>query len=639
LLAAVLVPTACVLWFMAEAVRNEQLAVRQRLEDLYRERLIEARDQMDTALQERLEKIDLLAATQEPPLVFATIAEKKWADGAIIHDASGRVCYPTEFERSSSTSLLDDLNWQEAERFEFLNQDFAAAAALYKSIAEKQTDPAGSARALLAQARCFAKGGKHQAALDILTWSLAESRFSDARDPEGRLIAPNALLLALRLMGDPLRADFEPPASVLARRLADYSPPAMPSAQRRFLMKELTALWPNAPQFPTLAAEEIAAEYLESEGRPPAEDSQFSLAGPARLWQLAMPTGRVTLLMKQEPLFSEMQAVVESQLRIEGMSVKFELSRNPMTPSGAFLSIPGGKYLPFAWLELHLEDSGAFVLAAEGKTQGYIWTGTLVIALVAILALLIGRSVFRQMKLTRLKNDLIATVSHELKTPLSSMRVLVDTLLEERCKDEQQKREYLQLIAKENARLSRLIDNFLTFSRMERNKRAFEFTEVHASEIITSVMEAMKERFEAPECRLEVKVDSNLPPVMGDRDALITVLLNLLDNAWKYSGPQKHVIVRGFASAGQIGLEVQDNGVGLSKRAVKKIFDRFYQVDQRLSRETGGCGLGLSIVEFIVAAHGGTIEVQSRPGSGSTFTVRLPVAGNGARASLQENAR
>jgi signal transduction histidine kinase len=113
--------------------------------------------------------------------------------------------------------------------------------------------------------------------------------------------------------------------------------------------------------------------------------------------------------------------------------------------------------------------------------------------------------------------------------------------------------------------------------------------------------------------------------ITGDQDALVTVLLNLLDNAFKYSADEKHIVLRAYAADKNICLEVEDNGVGLSRRAVKKIFDRFYQVDQSLSRETGGCGLGLSIVKFIIDAHKGKIDVESQPGKGSTFTVKLPV--------------
>jgi signal transduction histidine kinase len=241
--------------------------------------------------------------------------------------------------------------------------------------------------------------------------------------------------------------------------------------------------------------------------------------------------------------------------------------------------------------------------------------------MIAAVRLTMGR-----MRVARLKNDLIATVTHELKTPLSSMRVLVDTLMEGNYRDQQQVREYLELISKENLRLSRLIDNFLAFSRMERNKHAFEFEEVSIRDVVDEALEVLSERFSAPECRVGVDVPRDLPGVRADRNALVTVLTNLLDNAWKYTGDEKRIKVRAYTENGNVCLSVEDNGIGMSGRETRRIFERFYQGDQHLSRQASGCGLGLAIVRFILDAHQGEIRVESEPGEGSTFTVRLPAA-------------
>ncbi len=230
------------------------------------------------------------------------------------------------------------------------------------------------------------------------------------------------------------------------------------------------------------------------------------------------------------------------------------------------------------------------------------------------------------MALTQLRNDLVANVTHELKTPLSSMRLLVDTLLNSQPLNEQTAREYLQLIAQENLRLSRLIDNFLTFSRMERNKYAFGFKEVPAADIVEGAVAAVRERFNVPGCHFQTEANGDLPPVLADADAMVTAVVNLLDNAYKYSGDEKQITLRAAALNGSVLFSVQDNGIGLSPRDTRRIFKRFFQVDQRLSRSRGGCGLGLSIVKFIVTAHHGNVRVESQPGRGSTFTISLPGA-------------
>jgi signal transduction histidine kinase len=140
----------------------------------------------------------------------------------------------------------------------------------------------------------------------------------------------------------------------------------------------------------------------------------------------------------------------------------------------------------------------------------------------------------RQWQLARLKTDLMAAVSHELRTPLASVRLLVETLLEDE-RPEGKTREYLEMIEKENLRLSRLIGNFLTFSRLERNLRKFDIRVTEPERVVEAVVASARERLQAPDCCFEVDVAAGLPPVRADEDALVTVLLNLLDNAYKYS--------------------------------------------------------------------------------------------------------
>jgi two-component system phosphate regulon sensor histidine kinase PhoR len=213
------------------------------------------------------------------------------------------------------------------------------------------------------------------------------------------------------------------------------------------------------------------------------------------------------------------------------------------------------------------------------------------------------------------------------------MQLLLDTLLDSDRLDERKVREYLRLIAQENQRLSRLIHNFLAFSRMERKSHTFEFSTVPVAQLIDDAVAAMRERLNAPGCHFEVMVEPNLSPVEADPDAVVTALINLLDNAWKYTENQKHIVLQARAQNGNVLLSVQDNGIGIPSDETKRIFRSFYQSDRRLSRATGGCGLGLSIVAFVVAAHRGSASVESQPGHGSTFTISLPAA---SRASAPE---
>jgi len=428
--------------------------------------------------------------------------------------------------------------------------------------------------------------------------------FPGAPGPARDLTA-NAELLALeaspqdRALADKLRG-----------RVADYTVAAMPSAQRRFLMRELQRLVPEF-SFPTQAAEDLAARYLDAHPEPPDGLRPSGLTG---IWHAPSPAGKAIALFETSRL--------RTRLSVTAPGVRITTLEPGEDHTTALVVTSLGASLPGWRLALSLDDSGTLDTAADRKVATYLWTGSLVIAAMAVLAFFIARGFGRQVQLARLKNDLVATVSHELKTPLTAMRALVDTLVDAERFDKKTTREYLVLLSRENARLSRLIDNFLTFSRLERGKFKFEFAPVAPRQIVDGAIAAMGERGPA----VESHCAPDLPLVVGDSDALVTALLNLLDNAWKYSGDDKHIAIHAQAVNGSVRFAVEDHGLGLAPNVVRRVFDRFYQVDQRLSRTASGCGLGLSIVRSIVEAHHGSVSVASESGRGSTFTIELPAA-------------
>jgi len=632
----VLVPTACVLWLTSAAVRNARLAVRQRLEQAYRGQLVMARDRLDERFRK---KRDVLAGF-EPKMsgraVFYECIRSGLADGAVCYDAQGHVVYPDALPHAPQRGSERDARWQKAERLEFAEGKPSEAAKVYASVAAEASDADEAAGTLLARARCLARTRDTSEAIRILSRTLSEKRFARATDPQGRLIMADALARAIELSADRSGRPCRAMARRLADRLNDYRAPGLPAGQRRFLMQKLESLLPCAVQFPTLAAEELAADFIELDNKP-ADGEELSRTKLPATWQLVSPDRRVVALFRTGTIRSELRAALGQQTAADGVVFDLLPPGEELGP-GVVSSVAAGSGVPGWQLAVSLEDRSGFDSAAQAQVAAYVWTAILVILATAVLAGLIGRSFQRQMRLARLKNDLVATVSHELKTPLASMRVLVDTLLDDRRLDEVKTREYLRLVAKENLRLSRLIDNFLTFSRMERNRHAFEPRPTEVAEVIDQVIETLGERFESPGCRFEIRLEPGLPPIMADRDAMVTAVLNLLDNAYKYTGDQKHIALRVHVDDGAVCFEVTDNGIGLSGAAARRIFKRFYQVDQRLSRAVGGCGLGLSIVKFIAAEHGGSVRLSSRPGRGSTFTLAVPVV-TGATQEVQEGSR
>ncbi len=620
LLAAVLVPAGCVVWFMTEAMGNEALAVRQRLRDVYTDKMAAARKRLDWDCQQRFARLtegQNLPAGQR----FALLAAESGADAVLICDQDGQVVYPNDALQLIDAAATDDNPAFRAAAQLEQDGDLAAAAQRYSTLAVVSTDKEQIARALQAQVRCLLQLDNRAEASAALDQLLADEQLREAADASGRLIGPAAQLLRLQLTPDRDTPEFRALADRLRQRLEDYRGRPIPAGQRRFLLHALEEMSPSKEPSAALAAEDLAAEYLQTE-QPRAEPGRLTPTRTAGLWHVATPERSVVALYRLDPLLRQWQDLLRRQ-QSQGMVLRLQPPQSGAGQPEPFLAAAAGEALPGWSLQVHLEGQDPFALAT-GRKAVYLWTGGAGIALIVALAATVATFVSRQMRLTRLKNDLIATVSHELKTPLSSMRMLVDTLLQGRYRDQAQVREYLQMIDRENRRLSRLIDNFLTFSRMERNKRAFESGPVRVQEVVATAVEAVRERFAAPGCRLEVDVPADLPAVTGDRDALTTVLLNLLDNAHKYTDQDKRVCIRARSEGGHVVLEVSDNGIGIPRRLQRRIFDRFYQVDQTLTRKAPGCGLGLSIVKFILDAHGGTIEVDSTPGAGSRFTIRLP---------------
>jgi len=634
LLAAVIVPTVSMLWFMLAAIDNERIAVRQRLISAYRAQLIGVKAQLGARLQWSAGELDRRFADESCAMVFATAVRGGEADSVICTDASAR--YPCPAEAPAVPAVTRVEGWDEASRFE-RRSEFDAAARAFANIAADSPNVHVAARALQAQARCLSKSSRIDAAIEVLSGKLALPRYRSAKDPRGRLIAPSAQLLALQLIAGPEQETFQTGAAALRERLRDYGDPVMPAPQRRFLMSELLRIAPDTPPFDTQAAEDLAAEFLDS-GGPVGAASELTHADSAGVWQLVSPSARIVTLHTDTALQERlMETVAKTDL---SAGVTADLLPPGVDPGTAqvLVAFAADEPLPGWRLALHLDEQALVDAAAGRRITVYIWTGVLVIVLIFAATGLIAGAIQRQLRVTQLKNDLLATVSHELKTPLASMRLLVETLLDGRDDDPRRVREYLELIRKENDRVFRLVDNFLSFSRLERNKQEFDRVEITAAEVVQSAAAALGDRSNASGCRLDVEIDSGLPRILADPDAMVTAILNLLDNAYKYSGDRKQITLRAYAEGNEICFAVRDNGIGLSARARSKIFERFYQVDQSLSRRAGGCGLGLSIVRLIVEAHGGTVEVDSRPGKGSTFTIRIPAVGESDEVDERQEA-
>ncbi|HEX9986742.1 MAG TPA: HAMP domain-containing sensor histidine kinase [Thermoanaerobaculia bacterium] len=265
-------------------------------------------------------------------------------------------------------------------------------------------------------------------------------------------------------------------------------------------------------------------------------------------------------------------------------------------------------------------------LAAYNFRVNMTWTGGAGLILLGSVFLAI-HSVFKQARLSQMKSDFVSNVSHELRTPLSSIRVFGEYMRLGRVQKDEKIREYGEYIEVESRRLTQLINNILDFSRIESMEKKYRFVETDVVELVEQTADALMLplrdqgfvlRYHGPA--------SPVPPLYVDRDALGQVLVNLVDNAVKYSHDRKELDLDVQGGEGELRISVRDRGIGIPAAEQKKIFEKFYRVGSGLVHDVKGSGLGLAIVKHVVKAHGGRVEVTSVPGEGSTFTIILPTA-------------
>jgi signal transduction histidine kinase len=267
-----------------------------------------------------------------------------------------------------------------------------------------------------------------------------------------------------------------------------------------------------------------------------------------------------------------------------------------------------------------------------GRTQWMLPAGLFVLVTLVIVGTVVTlTSAAREIRLSRLQTDFVSSVSHELRTPLTSIRMFVETLQSGRLKDPERIEECLDLLSYETDRLSRMIERVLGWARMEAGRRIYEIEDVSAEILMEDAIRALRsQRLLDDAVDIRVDIPADLPNLRVDRDAIVEALLNLLQNAVKYTPSPQKIELSAIRRGSRIGLSVDDNGLGIAQADRHRIFEKFYQADTLLSSVTQmgaerGSGLGLSIVRAVTRGHGGRVELHTELGKGSRFTLWLPM--------------
>lgn len=283
-----------------------------------------------------------------------------------------------------------------------------------------------------------------------------------------------------------------------------------------------------------------------------------------------------------------------------------------------------GGFPPWS-VEVYQQNTGLFDTFLISQRGIYFYMFFLLAGILIFGLTLTIRTVAHELELSKMKSDFVSTISHEFKSPLSSIRQLSEMLQSGRVPSEDRRLQYYDVLAEQSERLSLLVDNILDFSKIEEGRKKFDFEIVNFEPLLQEIVSTFQDRVRHIDFAIELIMEKNLPVIIVDRATLTQAITNLMDNAIKYSGEAKNILVRAFAENQYLVISVKDFGIGIRKEEYDKVFERFYRGGDALTRTVKGSGLGLTLVKQIVEVHHGKVNIESEPGLGSTFSIRLPV--------------
>jgi signal transduction histidine kinase len=300
----------------------------------------------------------------------------------------------------------------------------------------------------------------------------------------------------------------------------------------------------------------------------------------------------------------------------------------PLPPTSPQLAVRTSSDTRLPWtLRITSANPAADLAQLAGRRRLLLASLAMMGVMVLVGGYLTTRAVTRELAVARLQSDFVSAVSHEFRTPLTSMRHLTDLLDRGVVSDEDRRRQYYAALAHETTRLHRLVESLLNFGRMEAGAFEYRFEPVDLAALVGDIVAEFRKEFASSGHRFELRTDHNLPLLRVDREALSRALWNLLDNAVKYSPGQPVIWVDLARDGKRVAIRVRDQGPGIPVEEQKEIFNKFVRGSAAQASSVKGAGVGLAIVRHTVRAHGGEVRVESRPGEGSTFTILLPGEG------------
>jgi len=639
-LLAIILPCVVLVVLGLRMVAQERELGEKRLSDQRRSVTGQIRQELSAQLDRiALQEATALLASSEHP------SSQEHVNPAVVLIAratDGHLTLPWEGDPRSARfrRLLDQDEFAQlvsrGERTEIGSRSPEAAVDIYSEALSVARAPAQAAYARLLRGRSLTAAGRHQEALRdyeaVLSTDLA------VIDEHG---VPVALYAATRLLDTETQRQ-----SVIERVQTALGALEWLSPSALYLLRDLVDSLPS--QADSVAGEAIQDLEGAISARIACTEQAVALqrdfqrvgltgAGGQRMHSTEprwVPYGNPTWLVgKAAPLGGEADVVVaawadsvfasvESAV-LESSEVAAELALAALDPNNGELlgpQFPGLKVLFSA-------GPSASETGWDVRRWFYLVALLLVVSVTLFGAYLVSQDVRRELRLAEMRSRFVSAVSHELKTPLTAIRMFAETLQLGRSPDPADQEEYLETIVNESERLTRLLNNVLDFSKIERGKKEYRRTPNDLADIVNASARAMQYPLEQQHLTLNVDVQNGLPMVDVDRDAIEQAILNLLANAMKYSGDARVIDLKLERADSQAVITVVDRGFGVDPEEQLRIFEQFYRVPTKDNEGIPGTGLGLTLVRHIAEGHGGSVTVESTPGQGSTFAIRLPLEG------------
>ena len=604
---------------------------------------LEALKSRFSSLAEALVEAEVAGTIEQQVADFTS--QEVLIESLFLLDADGKLIYP-EAAPAAPMDMPDTLEWHTAQQYEFNRRDLTQAIRMYQAIAE--TDSQISPYAMNAIARCAAKGGNFAA---------AQQTYADLLHDAKPLPAPLRLGIYYQLAQLRHRTETAEAAALVIIESIEWMTTDADSSDYQtcqYYIEKMRQFWAAFPA--GVIPDSIQRRWEDGQGRwkerfanealhaslkqnflphiqswlnaLPVNETRYVSVQTAQGWKVFLATllgdARYYLggILSQMSVRDALLLPLNERLNQLGEQAEGHLIPTPEIPSESSFALlrlaP-----PLSFMQIAVIPSSDASDVDRWKIVLFRWSVVLCLAAILAGVYWIWKRIQQERELSQLKTDFVSNVSHELKTPLTSIRMFVETLRLKRYRNETEAREYLNILQVEIERLGRLVERVLDFSRMERNRKQFDKTEGDLKIVVRETVAVFQQQVRDASLEIHMQIHPHTPPLTFDKDAIVEVLWNLLDNAAKYGGCRVDVKLEWEESC--VRLVVQDDGVGIPGREQKRIFERFYRANDTLAREVEGSGLGLAMVKYIVEAHGGKIVVESSFGKGSAFTVTLPV--------------